>query len=86
MIDSVDDLHEAESLAVQVDPDYCRPSCIENAEHWDGCADEAECGCPCHHRSEVDKTPECPACGQTGYRPTGRSEGIESSDGHSNHQ
>lgn len=62
-IDTVDDLHAAEDLAVQQDPDYCRPSCIDNAENEGGCEDEAECGCPCHLRDDA-----CPACGQHGYR------------------
>lgn len=61
-LDTVDDLHHAEDIAAAHDPDYCRPTCIENAEDDGGCLDEAECGCPCHFRDDG-----CPQCGQTGY-------------------
>lgn len=59
--DAVDDLHAAEDLAVQVDPDYCRVSCMASAEYG-GCEDESDCGCPCH-----DREGECSQCGQDGY-------------------
>lgn len=59
--DSVDDLHAAEELAVQTDPTYCRPSCIDNAT-FGGCEDDAECDCPCHHRGV-----RCDSCGQLGW-------------------
>jgi hypothetical protein len=59
--DAVDDLHAAEDLAVQADPDYCRPSCIDNT-YYGGCEDEAECGCPCHDRETA-----CVVCDQLGY-------------------
>lgn len=68
-IDTIDDLQSAEEMigllnarivALHGEPkEYCRPSCLDNAEKWDGC--DTSCGCPCH-----EENGRCGSCGQAG--------------------